>query len=94
MNKIQDLVVVVLESLEERNVETTEDVVVDFFADYIDSDLIEVEDVVVTESVLDELSDYVESFEDVIEDEDDEDLYVFDDDVDFSELDAEELVEV
>ena len=93
MNKIQDLVVVVLESLEERNVETTEDVVVDFFADYIDSDLIEVEDVVVTESVLDELSDYVESFEDVIEDEDDEDLYVFDDDVDFSELDAEELVE-
>ena len=93
MNKIHDLVSVVLESLEERNVETTEDVVVDFLAEYIDSDLIEVEDVVVSESVLDELSDYVESFEDVIEDEDDEDLYVFDDDVDFSELDAEELVE-
>ena len=93
MNKIHDLVSVVLESLEERNVETTEDVVVDFLAEYIDSDLIEVEDVVVSESVLDELSDYVESFEDVIEDEDDEDLYVFDDEVDFSELDAEELVE-
>ena len=91
MNKIQDLVSVVLESLEERNVETTEDVVVDFLNEYIDSDLIEVEDVVVSESVLDELSDYVESFEDVIEDEDEEDLYIFDEDVDYSELDAEEV---
>ena len=91
MNKIQDLVSVVLESLEERNVETTEDVVVDFLNEYIDSDLIEVEDVVVSESVLDELSEYVESFEDVIEDEDDEDLYVFDEDVDYSELDVEEV---
>ena len=91
MNKIHDLVSVVLESLEERNVETTEDVVVDFLAEYIDSDLIEVEDVVVSESVLDELSDYVESFEDVIEDEEDEDLYVFDEDVDYSELDVEEV---
>ena len=91
MNKIHDLVSVVLESLEERNVETTEDVVVDFLAEYIDSDLIEVEDVVVSESVLDELSEYVESFEDVIEDEDDEDLYVFDEDVDYSELDVEEV---
>ncbi len=91
MNKIHDLVSVVLESLEERNVETTEDVVTDFFDEYIDSDLIEVEDVVVSESVLDELSEYVESFEDVIEDEDDEDLYVFDEDVDYSELDVEEV---
>ena len=91
MNKIQDLVSVVLESLEERNVENTEDVVVDFLNEYIDSDLIEVEDVVVSESVLDELSDYVESFEDVIEDEDEEDLYIFDEDVDYSELDAEEV---
>ena len=91
MNKIQDLVSVVLESLEERNVETTEDVVVDFLNEYIDSDLIEVEDVVVSESVLDELSDYVESFEDVIEDEDEEDLYIFDEDVDYSELDAVEV---
>ena len=38
MNKIHDLVSVVLESLEERNVETTEDVVTDFFDEYIDSD--------------------------------------------------------
>jgi len=91
MNKIHDLVSVVLESLEERNVETTEDVVTDFFDEYIDSDLIEVEDVVVSESVLDELSEYVESFEDVIEDEDDEDLYVFDEDEDYSELDVEEV---
>ena len=91
MNKIHDLVSVVLESLEERNVETTEDVVTDFFDEYIDSDLIEVEDVVVSESVLDELSEYVESFEDVIEDEDEEDLYIFDEDVDYSELDVEEV---
>lgn len=91
MSKIQDLVSVVLESLEERNVETTEAVVVDFLNEYIDADLIEIEDVVVSESVLNELSEYVESFEDVIEDEDEEDLYIFDEDVDYSELDVEEV---
>ncbi len=88
--KNEKLVAVLLESLEERNIEATEEMVEEFLDEYIDSELIEIEDVVVSESILDELSEYVESFDYVV-DENDEDEDDEDEDDDDLEEDLEEL---
>ena len=96
MSNLKELVVVLLESLEERNVSATEEMVEDFLNDYIDSGLIEVEDVVVSESILDELSEYVETFELVSREDDDEDCeFEFESDFedDESEFDEDEVDE-
>ena len=73
--KNRKLVAVLLESLEERDVFATREMVDEFLDEYIDSELIDIEDIVVSESMVDELVEYVESFEDEdLDDEDEEDL--------------------
>ena len=44
---------------ESKNVETTNEMVVEFLNEYIDEDLVKEDDVVKSESMLDELFDYV-----------------------------------
>jgi len=66
MSNLKELVVLLVASLEKRNVNATEEMVEDFLNDYIDAGLIEIEDVVVSESVLDELVEYSETFDSIV----------------------------
>ena len=72
MSNLKELVVVLLDSLEKRNVSATVEMVEDFLDDYIDSGLIEIEDIVVSDSVLSELEEYVETFDSIVRDDEDE----------------------